>query len=65
VRKRSTSPFPARRITAIPASEVRIISASAARNPILSPTTTNTAISAKGSIRSPKIAHFNNDIRIP
>ena len=42
-----------------------MVSASAARKPSLSATATNAAISAKGSISSPKIAHFTNDIRIP
>ena len=42
-----------------------MVSASAARNPSFTATATNTAISASGSISSPKIAHFNKDIRIP
>jgi hypothetical protein len=42
-----------------------MVSANAARKPSLSATATNTAISAKGSRSSPKIAHFTNDIRIP
>ena len=49
----------------MPASEVRTVSANAARNPICSATATKVAISAMGSISSPKIAHFNKDIPIP
>ena len=64
-RTRATSACPAWRMIAMPASEVRIVSASAARTPSLSATATNTAISTKGSISSPKSAHFTNDIRIP
>ena len=61
-RARATSPLPALRITAAPASDVMIVSATAGRKPIDNAITTNTTSSASGSASSPKIAHFSNDI---